>query len=387
MDRRGLSLVRRGTRTDLSRYRVGPGTVHYRRKYTFSPSLVVDERYRQVRTEIMEMDRILGNIILSDSDYVSSMRDAYSANIASTLNEDGTAVDIVDVLELVGLLHEGSEEVHDIYGRKREILNYIRTFISSSRGGRMSWNVDSVIKLHSKLMEGVLPEIEPGVLRTENFSILDDSGQPRIVTCPPEFIKVELQSLLQWVRGSPYDPIVTAVIFFIEFVGIRPFKHGNNRAGSTLAQLIMYTMGLREIGFTKYEVWVYENRDRFQSLLTYCLREQNYYPMVVHICESIHDAYVEAIERLTERNVLSGADAHMRIIAQNAKDLGSEFSVADCCAWVPDVKEQTVRSKLNALVDRGVLSRKGNTRNTRYRFTEPFSDITNPLDDHGGSFI
>lgn len=383
MNRRDSSVVRLSERSDLSRYKVGPGTIHYRRKYTFSPSLVVDERYRRVRSEIMEMDRMLDKIILSDSDYVSLMRDAYSSNITSTLAEDGTAVDLVDVLDLVKLLHDGSEDVGDIIGRKREILNYISTFISASRGGRMPWNVNGVIRLHARLMDGVLPEIEPGILRNENYAILDDAGNPRVVTCPPEFIKVELQSLLQWVRGSPYDPIVTAVIFFVEFVGIRPFKHGNNRAASTLAQLIMCTMGLKEIGFTKYEVWVYENRDRFQNLLTYCLREQNYYPLVVHICESIHDAYVEAIERLNERNILSDADAHMKIIAQRAKELGREFTVSECCSWVTDVKEQTVRTKLNSLVDRGVLNRRGNTRNTRYGFVEPFADLVDPLDDLG----
>lgn len=374
-------MMKRGGSTDLSRYRVATGTIHYRRKYTFSPSLVVDERYRRLRSEILEMDRILGNIVLRDSDYVSSMRGAYSANITSTFSDNGVDVELCDVLELVNLLHEGSDEIVDISGRKREILNYIRTFISATRGSSIPSSIEGIVRLHHRLMEGVYPDVEPGVLRSDNHAMMDSRGMPWIVSCPPEFIKVELQSLLQWVRGSPYDPVVTAVIFFVEFVGIHPFKHGNNRVGSTLAQLIMYTMGLKEIRFTRYEVWVYENRERFQNLLAYCLREQNYYPLVVHISEAIHDAYSEAIDRLSERNVLSDADAHMKIIAQRAKSLGSEFTVADCCTWVPDVKEQTVRFKLNALVDLGVLNRKGNTRNTRYWFMEPFADIVDSFDD------
>ena len=382
MDDMSSFTVRRGTRSDLSRYKVGSGMIDYRRKYTFSPVLLVDERYRQIRSEIFEMDRILGNIILSDKDYVSSMRDAFSANITSTLNEDGATVGFADIMDLVNLLHEvDADEIYEMTGLKREIVNYIRTFISASRGGSMPWNVGGIIRVHARLMEGVYSDIEPGVLRSDSYIIPDPSGQPKVVTCPPEFIKVELQSLLQWVRNTPFDPIATAVIFFAEFVGIRPFKHGNNRVGSTLAQLIMCTMGLKKIGFTKYEVWVYENRERFQNLLAYCLREQNYAPLIVHICESIHDAYVEAIERLSKKNVLSNADAHMKIIAQRAKDIGSEFSVSDCCRWIPDVKEQTVRSKLNALVECGVLDRKGNTRNTRYKFIEPFSELTNPLVD------
>ena len=382
MDDMSSFTVRRGTRSDLSRYKVGSGMMDYRRKYTFSPVLLVDERYRQIRSEIFEMDRILGNIILSDKDYVSSMRDAFSANITSTLNEDGATVGFADIMDLVNLLHEvDADEIYEMTGLKREIVNYIRTFISASRGGSMPWNVGGIIRVHTRLMEGVYSDIEPGVLRSDSYIIPDPSGQPKVVTCPPEFIKVELQSFLQWVRNTPFDPIATAVIFFAEFVGIRPFKHGNNRVGSTLAQLIMCTMGLKKIGFTKYEVWVYENRDRFQNLLAYCLREQNYAPLIVHICESIHDAYVEAIERLSKKNILSNADAHMKIIAQRAKDIGSEFSVSDCCRWIPDVKEQTVRSKLNALVECGVLDRKGNTRNTRYKFIEPFSELTNPLVD------
>jgi len=34
------------------------------------------------------------------------------------------------------------------------------------------------------------------------------------------------------------------------------------------------------------------------------------------------------------------------------------------------VREQTIRTKLNALVDLGILDRKGNTRNTRYRYKD-----------------
>lgn len=376
---------RRIPRTDLSKYWVGPGIIRYRCKCSFSPSLDIDERYRSARMDIIDMDRGLGEIVLSEGDYIKSLGDAYSANIAHTLNDDGTAADLEEVRSLVNLLHEGSvTERRDLSAPQREMLNYIRTFISLSRGGRVPRDVDEVISLHGRLMEGVLPENELGGLRKETYVILDDCGRPRIVTCPPEHIRSELTSLLKWVDRSPYDPIATAVIFFVEFVGIRPFIHGNNRAGSTLAQLIMHTMGLREISFTKYEVWVYDNYVRFQNLLAYCMREQDYWPLVIHICESIHDAYSEAIGRISSRNLLSDADAHMRIIAQRAKYLSSEFTVADCCRWIPDVKEQTVRSKLNALVSCGVLRRRGNTRNTRYRFIEPFADVTEPVRSRGG---
>ena len=74
----------------------------------------------------------------------------------------------------------------------------------------------------------------------------------------------------------------------------------------------------------------------------------------------------------------------MKVIAHRAKYNEGVFSVSDCMRWIPDVKEQTVRTKLNTLVDKGVLSRKGNTRNTRYWFVMPFSDLVDPLGDKGG---
>ena len=385
MAMRGIRQSGHIVRTDLSRYKVGPGTIHYRRKYTFSPILAVDDHYRSVINDIKAMDRLLGRIVLSESDYASAIKNAYSTNVAHTF-EEGRPLSISDdVADLVDKLHESTmADPDDISGVQREVLNYVTTFISASHGRVTPKNVDDVVRIHKKLMRGVSDDIVPGEIRDDSYAILDDSGMPRVITCPPEYIKAELQSLLQWVRGSPYDSIATAVIFFAEFVGIRPFTHASNRVGSVLSQLIMHSMGLENIGFTLYESMVYCSIERFNDLLVYSLREQNYYPLVLHICESIHEAYCDAIESLSPKDMLSDSDAYMKVIAHRAKYNEGVFSVSDCMRWIPDVKEQTVRTKLNTLVDKGVLSRKGNTRNTRYWFVMPFSDLVDPLGDKGG---
>jgi predicted transcriptional regulator len=46
---------------------------------------------------------------------------------------------------------------------------------------------------------------------------------------------------------------------------------------------------------------------------------------------------------------------------------------------VSGLSDQSVRNKLNHLVELGVLEKEGSTRATRYRFTDPFGEIKEML--------
>ena len=124
MAMRGIRQSGHIVRTDLSRYKVGPGTIHYRRKYTFSPILAVDDHYRSVINDIKAMDRLLGRIVLSESDYASAIKNAYSTNVAHTF-EEGRPLSISDdVADLVDKLHESTmADPDDITGVQREVIH------------------------------------------------------------------------------------------------------------------------------------------------------------------------------------------------------------------------------------------------------------------------
>lgn len=92
--------------------------------------------------------------------------------------------------------------------------------------------------------------------------------------------------------------------------------------------------------------------------------------MCLYVAETIHESYRLALIGLGHKDRLDGGDGYMCLIARCARYIDDEFTVSEACGWAPDVREQTIRTKLNALVDLGILDRKGNTRNTRYRYKD-----------------
>lgn len=67
-------------------------------------------------------------------------------------------------------------------------------------------------------------------------------------------------------------------------------------------------------------------------------------------------------------------DEVTKTLAKKSKTVRG-FTVTDACGWVPSVRDQTVRSRINMLVSMGILEKEGNTRSRVYRFKDPFKDL------------
>ena len=355
---------------DHSKYQVLSYPIHYKRKYGFSPTVRVSARYRKLVSEIEEMDRLLGDIHLSADDYVTALKDSYAINIRSSLISDDTGDRLSDVDDFIDAYHAlDGKLVDSVGGPKQEIYNNIRAFAYGiGRGG--DWDSDSLIRLHAMLMDGVDDRVIPGNLRTDKHAHLDGNGNPVSVSCPPEYIRKELDSLMDWLSGSPFDAICTGIMFVIELSGIYPFEYGGNRVSHTMFQTIVHDLGLKNIGFCRYDDLIDADREAYDRLFNYAKAEQDYFPVAMYLAEKVHESYRLALSELGPKDLLDGGDGYMVVIARYARSIEDEFTVSEACSWVPDVREQTVRTKLNSLVDLGILDRKGNTRNTRYRYND-----------------
>ncbi len=365
-----ISRFDRVYKSDYSRYEVRSYPIQYRRKYTFSPSITVDVAYRDVISDIEEMDRLLGDVHLNGDDYITAMKDSYASNIRVSLMRDGSDMDVSDIEGFIDDCHAMMDnEVEAVGGPKQEIYNNIRAYANNIGKGNQ-WDSERIIELHKMLMYGVDERVKPGEIRTGIYAQCDADGRPMSVACPPEFITNELDSLVNWLRGSPYDAICTGMMFVIEFTGIQPFQYGSNRVAHTMFQIIMHNLGLKNIGLCKYDDLIEADRDTYARLVDYAKSEQDYFPVVRYVAEKVHESYRIALRELGPKDRLDGGDGYMILIARYARNIADEFTVAEACSWAPDVREQTIRTKLNALVDLGILDRKGNTRNTRYRYND-----------------
>ena len=103
-----ISRFDRVYKSDYSRYEVRSYPIQYRRKYTFSPSITVDVAYRDVISDIEEMDRLLGDVHLNGDDYITAMKDSYASNIRVSLMRDGSDMDVSDIEGFIDDIHTQS---------------------------------------------------------------------------------------------------------------------------------------------------------------------------------------------------------------------------------------------------------------------------------------
>jgi len=357
---------------DYSRFKMAMYPVSHKRKVPFNPCVRLNLEYRRMLDEIRNLDRRLGEMILSGNDYMELVNDAYADNIHWSVKLEGNNLPLGEVRRLTTLFTEGkTEEVNP--GPHQEILNHLYSFFAKDYF-TLPWKMKNITQTHKILMDGVSqPEIS-GVIRVDRVSIKGNDGQEYFITCPPENIMGEMISLLEWLEESPYDEIVTSVLFFHEFESIHPFRDGNGRTGRTLFQILLQELGLKNAGLCKFEQKLLKNSENYYNLLAYVDGTAEYYPFIMYVTESLLQAYNEAVEIFEKKDVLRDLDENSKVFAIRAKKVRS-FTLADARSWIEPLGEQTMRMKLNELVDKGVLKKSGKTKGMTFEFNDPLKDV------------
>lgn len=127
--------------------------------------------------------------------------------------------------------------------------------------------LEEVLRLHTKVTEGLVEKEKVGKFRPADVYVLDDLGDGREMlrfkAPPASSVKKLVDDLLVWLKESKKEgihPIVRAGILHLQFVTIHPFTDGNGRVARLLTQLQLYRNGW---DFRKILVLEdYYNRDR-----------------------------------------------------------------------------------------------------------------------------
>lgn len=359
-------------KTDYGRFKMEVYPVKHKKKVPFNPSVRLNLEYRKMSDEIRNMDRRLGGMILSGDDYLELVNEAYADNIHWSVKLEGNDLPLDEVRRLTTLFTGGKVEEAD-RGMGQEILNHLYSFIVED-SFELPWDLDNIKRAHKLLMDGVSkPEIS-GVIREKEVSVKGKDGAEYFIACPPESIVEEMDSLLEWLEESPYDEIITSVMFFHEFESIHPFQDGNGRTGRTLFQILLQELGLKNAGLCKFEQELLKTHQYYYDLLAYVDGTAEYYPLIMYFTESLLQAYRNAVDVFEKKDVLRSLDENSKMLAIRAKKARS-FTLADAHSWIEPLGEQTLRMKLNELVDLGVLRKSGRTKGMRFEFNDPFQVI------------
>lgn len=128
---------------------------------------------------------------------------------------------------------------------EREVLNSLAA-VKFAFSGDMKWNMSSIRKIHSLLLQGLDDPLIVG--KWKNESNVAPGNQP---TVSPHQIKNEMKELLEWFKVSRrkmYPPLL-AIEFYIRFEAIHPFLDGNGRVGRILFNAILFRSNYAPIVF------------------------------------------------------------------------------------------------------------------------------------------
>ena len=360
---------------DLSQYAEYRPTgypVKHKNKVPFGPVIRLGLDYRKRFNEIRNMDYKLDEIILTAADYLDFVKDVCSSNIHWSTSIEGNPLTQDEVRRISTSFFNGKKGKEKRDGPTQEILNHLYSHIAADKF-RMPWDIDIVRNTHGMLTERTGIAGTPGKIRNHESVIRDKDGFEYMIPCPQNNIEEELKSLLSWLEVSPYDPLVTATLFFHEFESIHPFTDGNGRTGRTLFQILLQELGLKNSKLCRFEEEILGSLRTYYDLLGYTDQTQNYQPLIMYISESLHLAYAKATKEFGNKNVLKDLDEASKTLAIRSKRT-SWFTISDASSWV-SLGEQSISHKLNELVEMGVLEKNGKTKSTKFRFKDPFAYV------------
>ena len=360
---------------DLSEYSAYKPTgypIRHKRKVPFDPVIKLGYDYRKRFNEIRNMDYRLDEMILTAGDYLDFVKDVCSSNIHWSTSVEGNPLTQEEVKKISTSFFRGRKDDEKRDGPTQEILNHLHSYVAAD-DFKMPWTTETIRETHKELTKNTGIAGIPGMIRDHESVIADKDGFEYMTSCPHNSIEDELGSLLSWLETSPYDPIVTATLFFHELESIHPFTDGNGRAGRTLFQILLQELGLKNSDLCRLEKEILGSLGTYYDLLGYTDQTQDYKPLIMYISESLHIAYAKATMEFENKNVLKHLDETSKAIVIRSKRT-SWFTIPDVLSWVP-LGEQRISQKLNELIEMGILEKTGKTKSTKFRFRDPFAHL------------
>ncbi len=352
--------------------------VRHRRKVPFSPSISVPDGYMARRRRIDDLDFDLDRFALTEKDYMDLVTDAYASNVHWSTMLEGNPLKEEKVRKITASTFGGKGMTAETpSGPKQEIVNHL-THLLFPEDYRLPWDHQHIQRLHDYLLKGTGHRFKKGSYRTDHRSVKDSTGMETFIACPPEHIASEMESLLRWINGPglAYDPVAAATVFFHEFESIHPFSDGNGRTGRCLFHLFLQDSRLPNSHLCKIEHEILADSEVYYKVLAYTDESGSYKELVDLVSSAILRAYEKTHRVLSEKDLLSSdLDETSKRVLKMAKRSGSWFSVTDASKWVNSAGPQTIRARLNELVDMGALQMRGNTRSRRYKVRNPLEDV------------
>ena len=200
-----------------SDYRSDFFPVRHTKKDLYSMNIRVSEEYRRKIRSIRSYDGRLGSFILSLDDHVKLVAEAHAVNVHWSTKIEGNKLSLDEVRKSSTEVMASKTRINRDPGPYQEIVNHLYSYFIDDALS-LPWDLFTISSIHGLLMKDTGEECVPGSIRVdEQMQVTDGNGTVTFIACPASNVRNELQELVDWLDDSPYDPLITAILFFYQF--------------------------------------------------------------------------------------------------------------------------------------------------------------------------
>lgn len=330
--------------------------------YSVSPGLLRD--IKAITLLVHELNkRVVPDVVL-----MQQQIEARSVSTYASTSIEGNPLPLTDVKRLL------KSRPAQLRRSEREVVNYNQALTWLSEQKEASFDIDLLLRIHSSVMDGLLPPHQIGRFRLEPVVI----REPRtgdIVFLPPDYKDVPLlmSELIDFIReNQALDPLLLAGLFHKQYVLIHPFMDGNGRTARLATNHLLNGLGLRLMSLFSFENYYNGNVSRYFRMVG---AFGNYYdlaggleftPWLEYFAEGILDELQRVTKNLGGRNTPETTlKAYHEAILDHIDTHG--YITDHDYARLTERARATRTLDFNRLIDLGLIIRQGKGRSTHYR--------------------
>ncbi len=269
----------------------------------------------------------------------------------------------------------------------QEVINYrnVTGLLDELVNKRGDYSIENILDIHRETVNKLVPEEKVGVLRKSQV-VIREEGTGKVIFAPPPFVEVPylLEDFFEWLNSldaKEVHPVLRAGISHYILVAIHPFVEGNGRTVRAFSNLLM----MRENYDIKRFFSLEEHFDRdlagyYAAFSQVDTQSKNiaardltawleYFSSVVaielaKIKEKVRKLSVDTKMKGKLGKQIALTDRQMKLIEYLSEN-GSAI-MQDLKHLIPMVSEDTILRDLRDLMEKGILSKEGSTKASRY---------------------
>lgn len=267
----------------------------------------------------------------------------------------------------------------------RNVLEYIdrlgeRYGVNGLAGGSAIYTEGWLKKIHELTTEKILEPDKCGVYRDSRVVIKNNlTGEVSFRPPLPVEVPVQLEEFFGWLNsqsGREVHPVLRAAVAHYELARIHPFADGNGRVARAFALLVLLREGYDVKRFFSLEEHFDLNAEEYYGALQAVSGNGN---DLTPWLEFFTKALVVELNKIKERVRNLSIDWRWRDrlgrqIVLNERQIkmiewfatNEKMAAKDATTVLPNVSEDTILRNINDLVKKGVLKKRGVTKNAFY---------------------